>query len=171
MSPNIYDIDKLLEELIELFETANLEQETIAKQRADKMALNAEKGLEMRRMSMETMGESSKRQASDGDRGKEKRPRRVQKDTFEYLNENLKLDVEWQRRDVELKERALEEKVKAREYKEKERDWYRDHVERRFDSICSHIEKQNQMLLQISNHLEEQKAFMLALLGDSPVGK
>ena len=61
--------------------------------------------------------------------------------------------------------------MKAREYKEKERDWYRDHVERRFDSICSHIEKQNQMLLQISNQLEEQKALMLALLGDSSVGK
>ena len=104
ISPDISDIDKLLDELIELFEAANLERETITKQRADKTALNAEKGLEMRRMSLETMGESSKRQASDGDRGKEKRPRRVQKDTFEYLNEKLKLDVEWQRRDFELKE-------------------------------------------------------------------
>ena len=36
---------------------------------------------------METMGESSKRQAFDGDRGKDKRPRRVPKDAFEYLNE------------------------------------------------------------------------------------
>ena len=122
ISPDISDIDKLLDDLIERFETANLERETIARQRADKTALNAEKGLEMRRMSMETMGESSKRQASDSDRGKEKRPRRVQKDTFEYLNDTLKLDFEWQRRDFELKERALEEKAKAREYKEKERD-------------------------------------------------
>ena len=104
ISPDISDIQKLLDELIELFETANLERETIAKQRADKMALNAEKGLEMRKTSTATLGESSKRQARDCDRGKEKRPRRVQKDTFEYLNKKVKLDVEWQKRDFELKE-------------------------------------------------------------------
>ena len=73
--------------------------------------MDAERGLEMRRMSIETMGESSKRQASDNDTGKEKRPRRAQKDTYEYLSEKLKLDIEWQRKDFELKERILKEKV------------------------------------------------------------
>ena len=45
--------------------------------------------------------------------------------------------------------------MKGREYKEKESDWYREHAERRFDSIFNHIEMQNQVLLQILHQLEE----------------
>ena len=167
ISPDISDIDKLLDELIELFQTANLERGNSAKTSADRAALDAERGLDMRRMSMETMGESSKRQASGTDRGREKRSRWVHKDTFEYLNEKLTLDIEWQRKDLELKERVLEVKVKSREYKEKERDRYREHVERRFDSICNHLEKQNEVLLQMSRHLEEQRTLLLTVFGTS----
>ena len=136
----------------------------MTKLRADKAALNAEKGLEMRRISMETMGDSSKRrQASDDDREKrkEKRFRRVQNDTFQYLSDKLKHDIKWQRKDFELKERMLEEKVKNRENKEKEREWYREHLERR----------QNEMLLQISRHLQEQQTLILTLVENSKVAK
>ena len=172
ISPDISDIEKLLDELIELFQTANLERETVTKQRADKAALNAEKGLEMRRMSMETMGESSKRrQASDDDRGKEKRSKRVQNDTFEYLNDKLKHDMEWQKKDFELKERMLEEKVKNRENKEKEREWYREHLESRLDVVCKQLEKQNEMLTQMSRHLQEQQTLILTLVENNKIAK
>ena len=54
-------IGKQLDELIELFQMENLEQKNMTKQTADKVAINADKGLEMRRLLMETMGKSSKR--------------------------------------------------------------------------------------------------------------
>ena len=42
ISPEISDIDKLLDELIELFQTATLERESSAKKSSDKAALDAE---------------------------------------------------------------------------------------------------------------------------------
>ena len=55
------DFGKLLDELIELFQTSNLERENSAKQRAANEALNTDMGLEMRRMPVETMVKSSNR--------------------------------------------------------------------------------------------------------------
>ena len=77
ISPDITETDKLLNELIELFETDNLEQANSAKEKANKVALDAEKGLEMRRMSMERMRESAKRTSSDDGKGKEKKAMEV----------------------------------------------------------------------------------------------
>ena len=163
ISPDMDDIDKLLDELIELFQTANLEHENVTKQKADKAAINAEKGLEMRRMSMETMGESSKRQARDDGRGKEKRARRAQNETFEYLNEKLKFDTEWRRKEFELKERKLAEKSKSRESKDKDNEFFRAHIERRFDAICNQMKRQNEILVQISKQLQDQNALIRSL--------
>eukprot|EP00794_Sanderia_malayensis_P013443 gene13443-14826_t len=70
ISPEVTEIDKLLDELIELFDTATQEQKAAQKEKADKAALDAEKGLEMRRRSLESMGESVKRKSNDGDDGK-----------------------------------------------------------------------------------------------------
>ena len=66
----------------------------------------------MRRMFMESMGESSKRKAGDDGKGKEKRVRRAESNTFKYLNERISLDIEWKQKEFELKERELEEKAK-----------------------------------------------------------
>ena len=73
ISPGITETDKLLDELIELFERDNLEQANSAKEKANKVALDAEKGLEMRRMSMESTRESAKRTSNDDGKGKEKK--------------------------------------------------------------------------------------------------
>ena len=50
ISPDVSYIDKLIDELIQLFQTANRERENLMKQKTDKTALDAAKGLEMRSM-------------------------------------------------------------------------------------------------------------------------
>ena len=156
------DIDKLLDELIEVFETATLEQATAAKEKSDKAALDAEKGLEMRRMSMESMGESSKRKANDDGKGKEKRVRRTASDTFQYLNERISLDVEWKKTEFELKERELEEKAKKREYKELK--LRQENESRGLEAIHSQLERHNEMLMQIHQQLQQQNALILTII-------
>ncbi len=64
-----------MDEIIEIIESANLEHKYAAKEKVDNASLEAQKGLEMRRMSVESMRESTKRKNSDG--GKEKRTRRT----------------------------------------------------------------------------------------------
>eukprot|EP00795_Rhopilema_esculentum_P005672 gene5672-10912_t len=164
ISPDITDIDKLLDELIELFETANLEQVNSAKEKANKVALDAEKGLEMRRLSMESMGESAKRKSSDDGKGKEKRARRTASDTFEFLNEKIKIDIEWKKKEFELNERTLEEKEKKREYAEKERSWQREREEKRLTAIENQLERQNEMLAQINVQLQHQNSLIMTLM-------
>ena len=143
-----------MDELIEVFETATLEQATAVKEKSDKAALDAEKGLEMRRMSMESMGESSKRKANDDGKGKEKRVRRTASDTFQYLNERISLDVEWKKKEFELKERELEEKAKKREYKELK--LRQENESRGLEAIHSQLERHNEMLMQIHQQLQQK---------------
>ena len=111
ISPVVTEIDKLLDELIELFGTENLLYKVAAKDKADKATLDAEKGIEMRRMSLERMEESAKRKSNKNGKGNEKRSRRTAGDTFEYLKEKLKIDAEWRRKEHEIRERDLEEQV------------------------------------------------------------
>ena len=51
----------MLDELIELFESAAIEQKAAAKDKADNIASDVEKGQGMRRLSMERMTESAKK--------------------------------------------------------------------------------------------------------------
>eukprot|EP00794_Sanderia_malayensis_P001523 gene1523-1684_t len=80
----------MLDELIELFESAAEEQIVAAKEKANKVAGDIEMGQEMRRLSMESRGESVKRKSGNeaGAGGKEKQ-KNYGVETFKYLNEKL----------------------------------------------------------------------------------
>ena len=119
ISTDVTEIDVLLDELIELFETANLEHKTAAKEKSDKANLDVEKGREMRRMSLESMGESSKRKSNESGKGNEKRSKRTGGETYNYLKEKLKIDVEWRRKEREMKEWELERKKKEERVRRK----------------------------------------------------
>ena len=93
----------MLDELIEMFESAAIEQKAAAKDKADKIASDVEKGQEMRRLSMERMKESAKRKSgSECGSGREKR-KNIGVETAQYLNEKLKFDMEWRKTEQKLK--------------------------------------------------------------------
>ena len=83
--------------------------------------MEAQKGLEMRRMSLESMGESAKGKSSDERKRKEKRTRRMGGDTIELLKEKMKVDLEWREKEYEMKKCELEEKARKRESEERKR--------------------------------------------------
>ena len=120
ISPEVTEIDKMLDELIEMFESAAIEQKAAAKNKVDKIASGVEKGQEMRRLSME-MKESTKRKSgSECGSGREKR-KNIGVETAQYLNGKLKFDMEWRRTEQKLKAQQLEERAKDREAAEQER--------------------------------------------------
>ena len=111
----------MLHELIELFESTAIEQKAAAKDKGDKIAADAEKGQEMRRLSMERRKESAKRKSgSECGSGRDKR-KNIRIETAQYLNNKLKFDIEWRRTEQQLKAQELEERVKDREAAEQER--------------------------------------------------
>ena len=107
----------------------------------------------MRQMSMETMGESAKRKSSKSGNGEEKRMRRSGGNTFEFLNEKLKFDMEWRTRELELRERELEERQKEREAAEegrRKREMSGErNVERCLEAVHIQLQQQNQLLPQL----------------------
>eukprot|EP00794_Sanderia_malayensis_P001974 gene1974-2243_t len=151
----------MLDELIELFESAAQEQSVAAKEKANKVAGDIEKGQEMRRLSMESRGESVKRKSGNeaGAGGKEKR-KNYGVETFKYLNEKLKFEMEWKERKQKLKERELEEKAKEREADENERKRREENKERDFTRVVERIElqlqQQNQLLMQVIQQQQHQ---------------
>eukprot|EP00794_Sanderia_malayensis_P006420 gene6420-7153_t len=159
--PELTDTDKMLDELIELFESAAQEQSVAAKEKANKVAGDIEKGQEMRRLSMESRGESVKRKSGNeaGAGGKEKR-KNYGVETFKYLNEKLKFEMEWKEREQKLKERELEEKAKEREADENERKRREENKERDFTRVVERIElqlqQQNQLLMQVIQQQQHQ---------------
>eukprot|EP00794_Sanderia_malayensis_P017162 gene17162-18884_t len=146
--PELTNTDKLLDELIELFESAAQEQSVAAKEKANKVAGDIEKGQEMGRLSMESRGESVKRKSGNeaGAGGKEKQ-KNYGVETFKYLNEKLKFEMEWKEREQKLKERELEEKAKEREADENER-------KRREENAA--LQQQNQLLMQVIQQQQHQ---------------
>eukprot|EP00794_Sanderia_malayensis_P004928 gene4928-5575_t len=64
---------------------------------------------------MESRWEPAKR------KGGSEQERKNGVETFKYLNEKMKFDIEWKEREQKLKERELEERAKEREADENER--------------------------------------------------
>ena len=168
ISPEVTEIDKMLDELIELVESAAIEQKAAAKDRADKIASDAEKGQEMRRLSMERMKESAKRKSgSECGSGREKR-KNIGVETAQYLNNKLKFDMEWRRTEQQLKAHDLEERATDREAAEQGRKRREENEERTsvrmLDSMKEQLEQQNKLLIHLFQEQQYQNNLIMNMI-------
>eukprot|EP00794_Sanderia_malayensis_P013646 gene13645-15073_t len=67
ISPDISESDILLDELIELFDTAATDRLTEDQEKKRKLASDLAKAQEMRQLSVESLGESRKRKSAEGE--------------------------------------------------------------------------------------------------------
>ena len=168
ISPEVTEIDKVLDELIEMFESAAIEQKAAAKDKADKIASDVEKGQEMRRLSMERMNKSAKRKSgSECGSGREKR-KNIGVETAQYLNEKLKFDMEWRRTAQKLKAQELEERAKDREAAEQERKRQEENEERNtvrmLEGMKEQLEQQNKLLIHLFQQQQHQNNLIMNLI-------
>eukprot|EP00795_Rhopilema_esculentum_P017010 gene17010-8515_t len=67
ISPEITEVDILLDELLEVFSSAAFDQQAAEKEKVDKRVEDVEKAKELRQQSLETLGETQKKMREDAE--------------------------------------------------------------------------------------------------------
>ena len=167
ISPEITEINKMIDELIELFESAVIEEKAAAKDKTGKIASDVEKGQETSRVSRESISESAKRTSgSEFGPGKEKRKRKKSgEEIMQYLSEKLRFDMEWRRTEQNLKAQELEERTKERESIAQERKRREESEEENIvgmlEGVQDQLRQQNQLLLQVFQQQQHQNNLIM----------
>ena len=119
ISPEISELDALLEEILDLEKEYREEyvQETCDKKRKEQVDKdNAE---EMRLKAMETLKETQKRKAdAEGNEKKAKR-RSNASEGFKFLREKMEYEKEYRQKELGMREKAIEKEEKKEEREEK----------------------------------------------------
>ena len=105
ISPEVSELDEALADLIERFNEADSAREKETGKKNNKQAEDLVTAQEMRRKSLETYGESRKRNLEDGVEVSQKRSKKL--NTTEYLIDKSQRDYEIRTKELELKEKEL----------------------------------------------------------------
>ena len=162
------EIDVMIDELIDLFESAAIDQKAAVRENSDKAAADIAKARNMRLQSLETFAETRKRKNMGEGEGAGKRARNSGKDTLTFLQDKLKADTEFRRQEMELRERELAERARLRELKEQERErnagnGEEQNVARTMENMQQQMQQQNQILMQMLQQQQQQGQMMMAM--------
>ena len=108
ISPEITEVDILLDELLEVFSSAAFDQQAAEKEKEDKRVEDVEKAKERRQQSLGTLGETRKRRKEEAGDGKQKKVRNTKligNDTFAFLEKKMQEDAKIKREELELKKK------------------------------------------------------------------
>eukprot|EP00794_Sanderia_malayensis_P019330 gene19330-21254_t len=163
-SPDTSEEDQLVDELIEFFTTAAVDQQEAEKVKSDKKEVEMEKAKEDRQQSLETFGETRKIRAEEG-KGREptmkKKRLSVGKDTFAFLEKKMREDIEVKWKELDLKKQEIEEKARHRQFIEDQRKREGSAhsngstLEMRLSLIEQHLRQQNQIIVQLLQNLNQ----------------
>ena len=155
ISPEPSEADTLLDEPIDIFQTADLEHKAAANERKGNQAAEIAKAQEMRQQSVETLGESRKRRL--GEEGGKGSKRRNEEETYSLLREKMETDTKMKVEKLQLRKKELEEKVKYREQllREKRRRYDEGDIAIMFGEIRQQLQQQNDLLMRIVAKQEE----------------
>ena len=162
------EIEVMIDELIDLFESAAIDQKAADKEKTDKAAADIAKARDMRLQSLETFAETRKRKNVGEDEGAGKRARNSGKDTLTFLQDKLRAELEFKRQEMELRERELAERARLRELKEQERErnagnGEEQNVARTMENMQQQMQQQNQILMQMLQQQQQQGQMMMAM--------
>eukprot|EP00112_Aurelia_sp_Birch-Aquarium-sp1_P020591 Seg5341.1 transcript_id=Seg5341.1/GoldUCD/mRNA.D3Y31 product="hypothetical protein" protein_id=Seg5341.1/GoldUCD/D3Y31 len=163
------EIEVMIEELIDLFESAAVDQKAADKEKTDRAAADIAKARDMRLQSLETFAETRKRKNVGEGEGSGKRARNSGKDTLTFLQDKLKVDAEFRRQEMELRERELAERARLREIKEQQErernvgNGEEGNVARAMENMQQHMQQQNQIMMQMLQQQQQQGQMMMAM--------
>jgi len=107
ISPEPTEADILLNELLEIFGTADLEHKAATEELKQNQAADIAKAQEIRQQSVETLGESRKRRL--GEEGG-KVPKKRNEETYSLLKEKMDVDTKIKIEELQLRKKELEGK-------------------------------------------------------------
>ena len=107
------EIDVMIDELIDLFESAAVDQKAADRENSDKAAADIAKARNMRLQSLETFAETRKRKNMGEGEGAGKRARNSGKDTLTFLQDKLKADTEFRRQESLVESHVLQTRLQS----------------------------------------------------------
>ena len=102
------ELDNMLEEIMTLEETAEVEEHQASYEKRGKMDKDRAKAEDMRLEAMETLSETKKRTSDDMDGKNDRRKRRSGNEAFVYLSEKAEKDRESKQEELKLKKEQQE---------------------------------------------------------------
>ena len=115
ISPEMSEIDKLLEQIIERFEESDKETGDKGKQAERSKTEDGKKAEEMRKLSMEKLGETLKRKGEE-DGGATPRKRASGSETIVYLREKAERDFDLRKEELETRKRDQTQQLQMFQY-------------------------------------------------------
>lgn len=136
--PELSELDKLLEELIELEDLSEEERQNENEDKNKKIEQDQAKAIDVRKKAMEKLSETQKRKAQDEGEVTKKKSRRSQSDTMAYLKEKNEKDLELRKQELEFKTQQLDEDRRKQ-----------DEASKRQEDMMTMMSEQNQMMMQL----------------------
>ena len=149
VSPEPTELDQALANIIEMEEVASTSQkfdEAVVKEKED---TDKQKAGSMRKMAMEKLGETQKREVEEGEQENHMKKKRSGNETISFLRE--KADSE-----KALREEELAIRRKQRELEEKKLAPYLDHEKSMME--LTHHQQQSQILMAVVDKLMNKKS-------------
>ncbi|XP_068753222.1 putative uncharacterized protein DDB_G0274435 [Montipora capricornis] len=115
ISPEMSEIDKLLEQIIERFEESDRESGDKGEQGERSKTEDRKKAEEMRKLSMEKLGETLKRKGEE-DGGATPRKRASGSETIVYLREKAERDFDLKKEELETRKRDQTQQLQMFQY-------------------------------------------------------
>lgn len=113
--PDMSEVEKAVEQVIEMEDASDLEQQEISDEKMEKENKDRADAETMRMKAMETLGQTKNRMCKEGEASKPVKRRSNGSDAVNYLREKSQAMNEWRKEELELKRMKLEADSKKHE--------------------------------------------------------
>ena len=142
ISPELSELDVLLEELIGLEDLSEEEKQNESEEKNKKDDQDRVKALDMRKKAMEKLSDTKNRKTQEQDEEPKKKSRQSSGDTIEYLKEKNEVEFGLRRQEMDMRKKEQDQKSKRE-----------DEAAKRQDDMMKIMVQQNQMMMDLISKL------------------
>ena len=154
ISPEPSEIDKLLEQIIERFEESDREAGDKGEQAEKSKTEDRKKAEEMRKLSMEKLGETLKRKGEE-DGGATPRKRASGSETIVYLREKAERDFDLRKEELETRKRDQTQQLQMFHYMQEQLQQQQRQQQQQMQLQQQQQQLQNQLLMTLIEKLSK----------------
>ena len=154
ISPEMSEIDKLLEQIIERFEESDRESEDKGEQGERSKTEDRKRAEEMRKLSMEKLGETLKRKGEE-DGGATPRKRASGSETIVYLREKAERDFDLRKEELETRKMDQTQQLQMFQYMQQQLQQQQQQQQQQMQLQHQQQQLQTQLLMTLIEKLSK----------------
>ena len=166
ISPEVREIDRLLDEIVELEAEQEAEKENKENDNNRKMEMERVAADDMRK-AMERQAETQRRKAEEGDKAPRKKRRSNGSDTIAYLHEKTEMEMKQRKDEMELKKAEIELEKEKQDKQMKQQAALLEQQNNMMQAMIDQQQQQQQMQAMqtmMMQQQQQQSQVLMALL-------